>query len=148
MARGSRDVRVRSLRPEDHGAFVRLLRDTGMRPHTRGREAEAKFLRQLRSRQTAYLGAFAGDRLVGAVLGTHDTRKGWINRLVVREEYRRQGVASRLVRECERRLRAKGVEMFAALIEPGNRGSETLFRRLGYDLWRLTYARRKLRKGV
>jgi hypothetical protein len=35
------------------------------------------------------------------------------------------------------------MQVFAALIEPGNVGSEALFRSLGYDILPMLYARKK-----
>ena len=148
MARGSRSARIRPLRPADHDAVIALLAACGMNPHTRGRDGPSAFGRQLAAHPTTYLGAFDGDRLVGCVFGTHDSRKAWINRLAVDPEYRRQGTASRLVREAERGLRRQGMEMFAALIDLPNRQSVALFRSLGYDLGKLWYARKKRRPGV
>jgi RimJ/RimL family protein N-acetyltransferase len=49
------------------------------------------------------------------------------------------------VRACERRLRALGLEMFAALIDTDNPASERLFRSLGYETMSMTYVRRKIR---
>jgi len=85
---------------------------------------------------------------MGTVLGTHDSRKGWINRLAVHPAHRRRGLARRLVRACERALRARRIEMFCALIETDNVASEAVFRSLGYKIVRLSYARRKLRDGI
>lgn len=141
-------VRVRRLRISDYDEMIELFRLVGFRPRTRGRDSRQAFARQLRSNRTWYLGAFDGDRLVGAVLGTHDTRKGWINRLAVVPERRRAGIGSRLVRACERGLRSAGIKMSAALIEPDNRASEQLFRRLGYESTQITYVRRKLRREI
>jgi ribosomal protein S18 acetylase RimI-like enzyme len=136
---------VRELRARDHAAYLALLDASGLPAKVRGRDRRAEFVRQLRSSRTTYLGAFDAGRLVGVVLGTHDTRKGWINRLAVHPDYRRRGVASRLVRACERRLRALGLEMFAALIDTDNPASERLFRSLGYETMSMTYVRRKIR---
>lgn len=141
-------IRVRPLRLSDYGAMVDLFRVCGLSPRSRGRDSRTAIARQLRANRTAYLGAFDGTRLVGTVLGTHDMRKGWINRLAVHPDYRQRGIARRLVRACERALRKEGVEMFAALVEPENRTSENVFRKLGYDLVAMTYARRKLRDEV
>ena len=46
--------------------------------------------------------------IVGVVLGTYDGRRGWILRLAVHPDQRRQGFATRLVQEVERRLAALG----------------------------------------
>jgi len=148
LGRASPSVRIRPLGLDDHAAVVRLLAACKMNPHTRGRDSPAAFRRQLAAHPTTYLGAFDGDRLVGCVFGTHDARKAWINRLAVDPQYRRQGIASRLVTECERRLRCQGMEMFAALIDLPNRGSVALFRSHGYDVGRLWYARKERRPGV
>jgi N-acetylglutamate synthase len=128
--------------------LVDLFRACGLEPRMRGRDGRTAIARQLRVRGNIYLGAFDGDRLVGAVLGTHDTRKGWINRLAVHPDYRLRGLASRLVRAAERGLRDQGMRMFAALIEPGNDGSEAVFRSLGYDILPIVYARKKAHPGI
>ena len=141
-------IRIRTLRLADYDPMVDLFRVCGLNPRVQGRDARGAIARQLRANRALYLGAFDRERLVGTVLGTHDTRKGWINRLAVHPDYRHRGIAARLVRECERCLRRRGIDMFAALIEPGNRASESLFRRLGYDMMEMTYARRKLRSEI
>ena len=148
MARASPRIEIRPLRLEDHGAVIALLAVTKMNPHTRGRDGRAAYRRQLAAHPSTYLGAFQGPRLIGCVFGTHDSRKAWINRLAVHPEFRRQGIASRLVRECERRLRRQGMDMFAALIDADNRASASLFRSMGYDVTKLYYARKKRRPGV
>ena len=141
-------VRIRPLRLSDYDAIVRLAASSGLPLRLRGRDSRASFARQLRSNRTEYLGAFEGDRLIGVVLGTHDSRKGWVNRLAVHPAYRRRGIATRLVRACERALRAHGIAMFAALIDRDNGSSEDFFRSLGYEITLITYARRKLRDAV
>jgi ribosomal protein S18 acetylase RimI-like enzyme len=119
-----------------------------MEPRTHGRDSRTAIRSQLRIARNRYLGAFDGGRLVGAVLGTQDGRKGWINRLAVHPDYRRRRLASRLVRTCERGLREQGIRMFAALIEPENSASEAVFRALGYEVLPILYARRKSHPGV
>ena len=141
-------ITIRRLRLGDYDAMVRVLDACGLNARTRGRDSRTAIAAQLRSRQTVYLGAFDRDRLVGTVFGTHDTRKGWINRLAVLPEYRRRGIARRLVRAAERGLREQGMEMFAALIEGDNRASQRLFATLDYETSDIRYYRRKLRDEV
>ena len=141
-------LRIRRLRLDDYDAMIRLFRVCGLNPRTKGRESRTAMAAQLRTPRNRYLGAFDGARLVGTVFGTHDSRKGWINRLAVDPAYRRRRIASQLVRLCERGLRAQGIEIFAALIEPDNSASEAVFRGLGYEIHPMLYARRKLHAGV
>ena len=141
-------VRLRPLRRTDYHAMIALFQIAGMNPKTRGRDSPRSFSEQLRRNRRSYLGAFDGDRLLGVVLGTHDTRKAWINRLAVHPDYRRRSIAARLLRACERVLREQGLKMFAALIEPENRASEAFFRSLGYEILPILYARKKLRDSV
>jgi len=141
-------VQIRPLRRSDYQAMIALFRVSGLNPKTKGRDSPRSFSEQLRRNRSSYLGAFDGDRLAGVVLGTSDTRKGWINRLAVHPDYRRRSIARRLVRACERVLRQQGLKMFAALIEPENRASEAFFRSLGYEILPILYARKKLRESV
>jgi ribosomal protein S18 acetylase RimI-like enzyme len=74
--------------------------------------------------------------VVGAELGSHDGRKGWINRLAVLPAYSRRNVGAILVAEVERRLAARGIAIFACLVEDWNEGSKAFFEKVGYKLFR------------
>jgi ribosomal protein S18 acetylase RimI-like enzyme len=71
-------------------------------------------------------------KLLGAVVATHDSRKGWINRLAVDPEHRRRGYEGRLIAAAEEALREQGMQVIAALIETNNPASLALFQRMGY----------------
>lgn len=138
-------VRIGKLGLDDYEAVVALWRRAGLVNRVGLRDSRRAFGRQVRRNNGLYLGAFDGDRLVGTVLGTHDTRKGWINRLAVDPGYQRRGVGSRLLNACERALVRKGVRIIAALVVKGNEPSTNLFRRSGYELSEdILYVRKKL----
>ncbi len=123
---------IRSATIEDYDQIVELWRAGGPSVRLKGRESKAAFARQLERLSDMYLVATDGDRVVGVVLGSHDHRKGWINRLAVLPEYRRHGIASALVSACEAAIRRHGIEIVAALIEPNNAVSAKVFEELGY----------------
>jgi hypothetical protein len=123
---------LRPLRPEDYDALVALWRDAGLSFRPRGRDTRAHLTREIRGPCSLFLGAERHGRLVAAVLGTHDGRKGWINRLAVHPQHRGRGLARALVAAVEQRLRARGIHIVACLIEEGNDRSVELFQRLGY----------------
>jgi ribosomal protein S18 acetylase RimI-like enzyme len=122
----------------DYDGLVALWKASGLTYRPRGRDGRRAIARQLRHPTAIYIKATAieGRRrmLVGAVLGSHDGRRGWINRLAVLPGYRRRGVAGLLVRALERRLGALGLLVWAVQVDKGNRGSLAFFRALGYLL--------------
>jgi ribosomal protein S18 acetylase RimI-like enzyme len=127
------DAVVRRLTLDDYDRWMEVWERAGL--HTtrpQGRDSRLAFEGQLASGTHVMLGLELGGDLIGVVLITHDGRKGWINRLAVLPEYRRQGHAVRLVGEAERVLRELGMTVIAALIEGGNDASLALFARLGY----------------
>lgn len=118
---------------DDYDDLLSLWQRAGLhsiRPH--GRDSYAALARQFASGVMAILGLRVADRLVGAVVVTHDSRKGWINRLAVDPDCRRRGYGSRLVEAAERLLREQGTNIIAALVESSNDVSLAFFREAGY----------------
>lgn len=123
---------IRRLTIEDYDAVIALWQRSGLtslRPA--GRDSREAFAKQLAGGQIA-IGLEEDDRLIGVVVATHDTRKGWINRLAIDPDFRRRGYAQRLVEAAEAALRESGLTLIAALIEDDNDASLALFKRLGY----------------
>ena len=88
-------------------------------------------------------------KVVGVVLGTHDFRKGWLNRLAVRPDRRRRGIGLGLLHACERALHAQGIVITAALTERTNTASANLLAKAGYsDELPVRYFRKPLHVGA
>ena len=129
------DIVVRRFRPEDYDGIVSLWADAGLGARLQGRDSAEKISQQVGNGNVALLVAELNGRIVGTVLGTHDGRKGWINRLAVHPEFRRKSIAARLVAEAERWLEESGLEIIACLIDGDNTTSIELFQKLGYEEW-------------
>ncbi len=132
----SAEIAIREFREEDYDALVALWREAGLPHRPVGRDSREALMRQCNQDTAVYLVAEAGGAVVGAVLGSHDGRKGWINRLAVLPDYRRRNVGAVLVAEVERRLAARGIEIFACLVEDSNEESEIFFEKTGYKPFR------------
>jgi len=130
-------VRLKSpsrLTSTDYQRIAALWQAAGLHIRPTGRDAQEAFEGQMASGlQTAIGIETEGGDLIGIVLSTHDGRKGWINRLAVHPDWRRQGVAKTLISAAEDVLHEQGIDVIAALIEPGNDPSLALFLGSGYE---------------
>ena len=117
---------------DDYDDLIRLWEAAGLPSRPHGRDSRDAIARQMEEDTSIFLGAEEDGKLVGAVLGTHDGRKGWINRLAVHPTHRRRGIGRALVCAVEARLEAMGIGIIGSLIEDWNDDSVAFFARLGY----------------
>ncbi|MFX1351755.1 MAG: GNAT family N-acetyltransferase [Promethearchaeota archaeon] len=123
---------MRKLTAKDYDALIRLWNDAGLPYKPQGRDKREDIENQLKQPNTLYLIAEVDNVIVGSILGTHDSRKGWINRLAVSPSHRRKGLAKRLVKEVENRFSELGIDIMACMVEDWNTMSLEVFERLGY----------------
>lgn len=132
IVRRNTEYPIRPATPEDYEQIVEVWAAAGLSVRLHGRENREAFLYQLERFPDLFLVATDDDRIVGAILGSHDHRKGWINRLAVLPEYRRRGLGLALAEACDDAIRSQGIEIVAALIEPENKASCDMVEKLGY----------------
>ena len=124
---------IRTLSLDDYEDLLALWQRAGLHSlKPRGRDSRISLARQLASGVQTILGLEVDGRLVGAIVATHDSRKGWINRLVVDPGHRRRGHGARLIAAAEEVLREQGMRVIAVLIVSDNLTSLALFQKVGY----------------
>ena len=126
-------VHIRQLTIADYDSLIDLWQRAGLhslRPH--GRDSRDAIEQQLATGIQTILGTELDGCLIGVVVTTHDSRKGWINRLAIAPEHRRQGHGTELINVAEARLREQGTTVIATLVESDNDPSYELFKKTGY----------------
>jgi GNAT superfamily N-acetyltransferase len=132
-----------------HAEIIDLWQRAGLHIRPGGRDSLEAFTAQMATGVQTPIGLRDGERLVAVVLATHDSRKGWINRLAVDPDYRRQGLATRLIGLAEEQFHSLGIDIWAALIEDWNAASLALFQQADFALADdITYASRRSRADV
>lgn len=137
MAMGERsslpaDLVVREFRIGDYDALLKLWSEAKLPHKPAGRDQQDNISREIKQTNAVFLVAEREGVLIGSAFGTHDGRKGWINRVAVLPKWRRRGIAAHLVNEIERRLDGMGISIVACLIEDWNEESMKFFERIGY----------------
>jgi ribosomal protein S18 acetylase RimI-like enzyme len=126
------DVHIRNLTPDDYDRLAEIWTQAGLSFRPDGRDGREYVQSEMERDSAIFLGAEVDGELVAVVLGTHDGRKGWINRLAVLPEYQKRGIAKALTVEVERRLNDAGILIVTCLIEGDNQASREFFQSLGY----------------
>ncbi|NLX08924.1 MAG: GNAT family N-acetyltransferase [Chloroflexi bacterium] len=124
---------ITRLGVDDYDAICTLWQASGLPIRPGGRDSREQFERQLAGGTQFVLGVHSGEHLIGVIVATHDGRKGWLNRLAVHPDFRRQGIGQHLIAAAEQQLYQQGLQIIAALIEGGNTASLALFERAGYS---------------
>ena len=125
---------IRSLVQEDYDDMVTLWEESGLSYRSKGRDSKELLQKQIEENPDLYLGALINDKLIGCVLATFDGRKGWINRLAVSPEYRKQGIGQQLIDAAEKALKKRGATVIGVLIFDTNTASLNLFEKMGYTI--------------
>ena len=136
---GFQDIFIRRFNQTDYDKIMDLWRSTDLPVRPKGRDKRENINKQISNGTSMVLVAEINGKIVGAVLGTHDGRKGWINRLAVATEFRRKNIAKKLVFEIEKWFEENGIEVFTCVIERNNTVSIQLFQKLGYTEWDVRY---------
>lgn len=94
----------------------------------------AEVLKKLRRDPDLFLVAEQDERIVGAVMGGYDGRRGLVYHLAVAPEVRRLGLGKALMDEVEARLREKGCLKCYLLVTKDNAEALSFYRELGWEV--------------
>lgn len=123
---------ITPLTEKDYTGIVDLWEKAGLSYRPKGRDSKKAIQEQIEENPDLFLGFFLNNELIGCVIATFDGRKGWINRVAVLPEYRRQGIGTQLVKAAEKALKKRGAAVIGVLIFETNTPSLHLFQKMGY----------------
>jgi ribosomal protein S18 acetylase RimI-like enzyme len=125
------DWSTRTATPEDLPAVLALWEDAGgPRSVTDTPEGLAELL--ARDREGLLLADCAGVP-IASLIAVWDGWRGSFYKLAVRPERRREGIATALLREGERRLGARGARRLSAIVAADDPGALGFWRSAGYS---------------
>ena len=126
-------ITFRKMKPDEYEVLINLWDAAGLHYRPNGRDKKENLLSELNNTQESFIFAEYRNGIIGSILVSHDGRKGWINRLVVHPQFRKKGVAAKLIEKAENFLAENKIEIFACLIEDWNQISMDLFQKAGYQ---------------
>ena len=81
---------------------------------------------------TSYV-ALAGRKIVGTALCGHDSRRGYLYHLAVKEQYQNQGIGTDLMERCLSSLKKRGLEKVHLFVYGTNVKAMEYYRKKGWE---------------
>jgi len=123
-------VEIRDLRRSDGDELRALWRACGIRDRP-GDDDESIAAMASRNPGLCIVGR-EGDRIVASALAGFDGRRGWLYHAATHPAARRRGIATRLVRTIEDRLRAIGCRKLNLIVWEGEEEAMAFWSGIGY----------------
>ena len=93
--------------------------------------------------------AVVGDMIIGVILTGHDGRRAIIHHMCVHPEYRRMGIAGKLVASAEEALKKEGIQKIFGLVFKDNDAANAFWENQGYSLrTNLNYRNKSLNADI
>lgn len=136
---GSRRRIIRPFRfPDDYPAVIDLWEHAGPGVHLGRSDTLDEIAKKVQRDPDLFLVAEVDGKLIGAVIGGYDGRRGIIYHLAVAKEYRRQGLGAALMVEVEGRMKAKGCVKSYLLVAPDNEDAVDFYAKRGWEVMDMT----------
>lgn len=126
-------IEIYPLRTEDYAAAMVLWQGCEgirLRPEN---ASETFFCRFIARNPGLCLGAWEADRLIGAVLVGHDSRRAYLYHLAVAKTHRRQGIGRRLVQAVLKELNRIGIAKSHLFVETDNDAGLAFWQAIGAE---------------
>jgi len=124
---------IRRMTESDYDGVVNVWKKAGLGYKPDGRDSREAVAKQLVGSGATMLVAEEEGAIIGVVFGTHDFRKGLINRLAVLPDNQGKGIAKSLVANVEEQFIKAGIKIFAATIFADNSASIQTAEKMGYE---------------
>ncbi len=139
-------MKIRQMKIDDYEYVSGLWRQSGLEHRPNGRDSRDAIRRQIEAHGELLLVAEDDGDIIGVVIGSHDHRKGYVNRLTTSPGSRRQGVAKALLSRLEDEFHKIGIFVIAANIYEENSASAALAEHLGFKSFeKVKYYSKRLR---
>ncbi len=145
------DYTVRLVTAEDYDALYELWSSTeqsrrALNPVDDSREGIERYLK--RNPNTCFAAVREG-RIIGVILTGHDGHRAIIHHMCVHPDYRRMGIAARLVALAEEALKKEGIQKEFGLVFKDNEAANAFWEQQGYSLrTNLNYRNKSLNEAV
>jgi ribosomal protein S18 acetylase RimI-like enzyme len=122
---------IRPYHPDDEKEVIDLWQDCHLASPQNNPRSDIQ--RKLKVNPEWFLIGILEGNLVASCMAGYDGHRGWINYLAVLPAYRHRGIATQVLKEAERRLRAAGCPKINLQIRETNTHTIQFYERIGFQ---------------
>lgn len=144
-------MQYRKVVIKDYPQLMELWESVGMSKRALNPvdDSEEGIVRYLKRNPETCFCAVEENKVVGVILTGHDGRRGIIHHMCVNPDFRRQGIASKLVKLAEDALKKEGIQKVFGLVFKDNEGGNNFWESQGYSLrTNLNYRNKSLNSEI
>ena len=127
------EAEIRSFQPDDQADVIALW-DSVFPEGAAWNRAEDVIARKRAVQPDLFFVAVKQDRVLGTIIAGFDGVRGWIHKLAIHPDFRRQGLASRLMQRAEDGLKSIGCAKVNLQVRASNSTVTAFYEALGYDI--------------
>lgn len=128
-----------SIRETDYPKLIKLWEAAG-NIEIRQTDTPEVLARFLYRNPTCSYSAYAGTRLIGAILAGHDGWRGHLYHMAVKPDYRERGVGTRLLNAAVSALKSEGILSIHCLVKRDNLIAQQFWEACSFEMRENLYA--------
>jgi len=125
------DILIRAFNANDMEAVLALWESCGLIEP--GHDPEIDIKRKMAHDPERFLVADAGGRVIGTCMAGYDGLRGWIYYLGVDPDFRKQGIARRMLTHAALSLEQAGCPSINLMVKHRNRDVVSFYKKSGYE---------------
>ncbi|HYN55251.1 MAG TPA: GNAT family N-acetyltransferase [Methylotenera sp.] len=122
-----------SIRETDYLKLIKLWETSG-NIEVRQTDTPEVLARFLYRNPTCSYAAYAGTRLIGAVLAGHDGWRGYLYHMAIKPDYRERGIGTRLVSAAISAIKCEDIQKIHCLVKRDNLIAQQFWEACGFEL--------------
>jgi ribosomal protein S18 acetylase RimI-like enzyme len=127
------DIRIENLTFSDYEEVFSFWNSCdGLHMHHDHSETPEGFLIFLERNLGLCFVARDGKKIIGAVLGSHDGRRGFINHMAVSSAYRKKGIGRMLVHNVIESLKSVGIRKILIFVLKNSPDAQAFWKHMGF----------------
>ncbi|MDJ0921648.1 MAG: GNAT family acetyltransferase [Henriciella sp.] len=122
---------IRAFRPGDEDGVIALWNEVFLDEGPWNKPQDV-ISRKLSVQPELFYVATRDTQIIGTIIAGYDGVRGWVHKLAVRPDHRRQGLASALMHHAEKSLKDIGCPKLNLQVRASNLGMLKFYESLGY----------------